>query len=52
MTASASGAGATDPGDGFDVRAYVSGAGTVTVKVCALVAGTPTATTYNVRVLP
>jgi hypothetical protein len=32
-------------------RPYVSAAGTVTVKVCAAVAGTPTASTYNVRVI-
>jgi hypothetical protein len=31
---------------------YMSGTNTVTVKVCALVAGTPTATAYNVRVIP
>lgn len=41
----------TDPGDGFYVRAYVSSAGNVTVKVCAAAAGTPTASTYNVRVI-
>lgn len=33
----------------YDWYGYVSGTSTVTVKVCALVAGTPTATTYNVR---
>jgi hypothetical protein len=42
---------ATYPGDAFDWRAYVSAAGTVTVKVCAVVAGTPTAGAYNVRVI-
>ena len=41
----------TYPGDGAEWQAYVSAAGTVTVKVCALVALTPTASTYNVRVL-
>ncbi|WP_124825398.1 MULTISPECIES: hypothetical protein [unclassified Burkholderia] len=42
----------TYPGAGFDwQRSYVSSANTVTVQVCADVAGTPTATTYNVRVL-
>ncbi|WP_175760569.1 hypothetical protein [Burkholderia anthina] len=42
----------TYPGAGFDwQRSYVSSANTVTVQVCADVAGTPTATTYNVRVI-
>ncbi|WP_348264072.1 hypothetical protein P8935_05940 [Telmatobacter sp. DSM 110680] len=41
----------TYPGDGMMWRLYVSAAGTVTVKVCAAVAGTPTASTYNVRVI-
>lgn len=41
----------TYPGDGTDWKGYVSAAGTVTVKVCALVAVTPAASTYNVRVL-
>lgn len=39
------------PGDGTDWKAYVSSSNTVTVKVCGLVAVTPSATTYNVRVL-
>lgn len=39
----------TYPGDGFWWEVYVSAAGTVTVKVCAAVAGTPTSSTYNVR---
>ena len=43
---------ATYPGDGMVWRPYVSAAGVVTVKVCASVAGTPTASTYNVRVIP
>lgn len=41
----------TYPGDGSDWKAYVSAANTVTVKVCAIVALTPTASNYNVRVL-
>ncbi len=41
----------TYPGDGFSWSGYVSAAGTVTVNVCALVAATPGATAYNVRVL-
>lgn len=41
----------TYPGDGTDWKGYVSSAGTVTVKVCALVAVTPTAGNYNVRVI-
>lgn len=32
-------------------QGYVSSSGTVTVQVCAIVAGTPTSTTYNVRVI-
>jgi hypothetical protein len=41
----------TYPGDGFIPWGYVSSSGTVTVKVCAELAGTPTASTYNVRVI-
>ncbi|VWB75866.1 outer membrane autotransporter [Burkholderia lata] len=41
----------TYPGDGNLWEAYVSAANTVTVKVCAIVAGTPSASTYNVRIL-
>jgi len=41
----------TYPGDGSTWLAYVSSAGTVTVKVCALIAVTPTASAYNVRVI-
>ncbi len=43
----------TYPGDAFDWKAYVSSAGTVTVKVCTNLAagGTPTASVYNVRVI-
>jgi hypothetical protein len=40
----------TYEGDGFYEKSYVSSNGTVTVKVCAAIAGTPTASTYNVRV--
>lgn len=40
----------TYPGDGSDWKAYVSSANTVTVKVCAIIALTPTASNYNVRV--
>jgi len=43
---------ATYPGDGMVWNPYVSAAGVVTVRVCASVAGTPTASTYNVRVIP
>ena len=42
----------TYPGDGMDWRTYVSSSGVVTVKVCAVIAGTPTASTYNVRLIP
>jgi hypothetical protein len=38
----------TYPGDGFYWYAYVSGSGTVTVEVCAVLGGTPTASVYNV----
>jgi hypothetical protein len=41
----------TYPGDGNYWMAYVSAAGTVTVKVCAAIAGTPGASAYNVRVI-
>lgn len=40
----------TYPGDGNYWYAYVSSASTVTLKVCAAIAGTPTASTYNIRV--
>jgi hypothetical protein len=40
----------TYPGDGAIWEAYVSGINTVTVKVCALIAVTPGASFYNVRV--
>src|SRR5262245_13542548 len=41
----------TYPGDGNYWVTYVSAGDTVTVKVCAAVAGTPTASTYVVRVI-
>jgi hypothetical protein len=40
------------PGDGSIWSGYVSAAGTVTVKVCAIAAMTPAASVYNVRVIP
>lgn len=40
----------TYPGDGTFWYAYVSSAGVVTVKACAVIALTPTSTTYTVRV--
>lgn len=42
---------ATYPGAGFWWNGYVSGTNTVTVQVCAAVLGTPTASTYAVRVI-
>jgi hypothetical protein len=42
----------TYPGDGFVWDAYVSAADTVTVRLTATLAGTPTASLYDVRVLP
>jgi hypothetical protein len=42
---------AADPGAGFSWMGFVSSSGTVTVRLCAIAAGTPTATTYNVRVI-
>jgi hypothetical protein len=41
----------TYPGDGAYWMGYVSANGTVTVKVCAAIALTPTSSTYNVRVI-
>jgi len=41
----------TYPGDGMIPWGYVSASGTVTVKVCAEASGTPTSSTYNVRVV-
>jgi len=40
----------TYPGAGFFWEDYISAANTVTVEVCAAIAGTPTASTYNVTV--
>lgn len=42
----------TYPGDGATWSAQVTSSNTVTVRVCATVALTPTASTYNVRVAP
>ena len=42
---------AADPGTGFSWMGFVSSSGTVTVRVCAAAAGTPTSTTYNIRVI-
>lgn len=42
----------TYQGDGVQYQAYVSSANTVTVKACALLLITPSATVYNVRVIP
>lgn len=41
----------TYPGDGIIWYGYVSSAGTVTVKVCSILALTPTSSTYNIRVI-
>ncbi|MDE3023308.1 MAG: hypothetical protein KGI54_15915 [Pseudomonadota bacterium] len=41
----------TYPGDGVVYSAYISSPGIVTVKVCAIIGLTPTASTYNVRVI-
>lgn len=41
----------TYPGDGNTWMAYTSAAGTATIKVCAIIAGTPTASAYNVRII-
>lgn len=41
---------ATYPGDGVQWQTYVSSSNTVTVKVCEIILGTPTASTYSVRV--
>jgi hypothetical protein len=41
----------TYPGDGIIWYGYVSVNGTVTVKACAILALTPTASTYNVKVI-
>lgn len=41
-----------DPGTQFYWKAVISSANTVTVSVCATIAGTPSAEAYNVRVIP
>lgn len=41
---------ATYPGASFYWHGYVSSSNTVTVAICAAAAGTPTSSTYNVRV--
>ncbi len=40
-----------DPGPGMYWKAFISSSNVVTVNVCAAVAGTPTATTYYVKVI-
>ena len=50
MAVTTSPAGTT--GDGFVWQGFVSSPNTVTVKVCALAGGTPTAVAYDVRVIP
>lgn len=40
------------PGAAFYRQADVTAANTVTVQICAAIAGTPTSSTYTVRVLP
>jgi hypothetical protein len=42
----------TYPGDGIVWHARVTSSNTVTVKVCAIAALTPTSSTYAVRVIP
>jgi hypothetical protein len=51
MACVASPAGGNDPGDSFILKCRISGAGTATVSVVATVAGTPIASTYNVRII-
>lgn len=55
MFAGASPAGGVDPTNGgtlgVSIDARVSSTNTVTVSVCSPIAGTPTASTYNVRVM-
>ncbi|MGA7807251.1 hypothetical protein [Bradyrhizobium sp.] len=51
MSAVMSGAGGSDPGGAYQEKAWISSSNTVTAEVCAVVAGTPAAQTYNVRVL-
>lgn len=42
----------TYPGVGNQWQAWVSGVDTVSVQICALVLGIPTATKYNVKIAP
>jgi hypothetical protein len=51
MAVSVSPAAGISPGPGFVWQGYISSAGTVSVQVCAIAAGTPAGTTYNVRVI-
>jgi hypothetical protein len=51
MAVTTSPAGGISPGTGFVWQGYVNAPGNVTVQVCAITPGTPTATTYNVRVV-
>lgn len=51
MAVAVSPAGGTSPGAGFVWQGYVNASGSVTVQVCALSAGTPAATSYNIRVI-
>jgi hypothetical protein len=51
MTAVVSAGGGVDPGPGFMPKAWVSGPDKVTVAVCAMAAGAPAPTVYNVRVI-
>lgn len=41
----------TYPGDGVFWNGYVSSANTITVKVCEVILGTPTASTYNLMAI-
>lgn len=41
----------TYPGVGNLWNSYVSAANTVTTQICAIIAATPTASTYNLRIL-
>lgn len=52
MTVTVSPATGNAPGSGFVWQGYVNAPGSVTVQLCAITAGTPAATSYNVRVLP
>ena len=42
----------TFPGDATEWKSYISAPDTVVTKVCAIVAATPVASVYNLRVLP